>query len=49
MQLAKDEDGKSLLFTGVKSFAHFLKSIQSWLKSYRLGRVLRDDPLDIPI
>ena len=47
--IAKDDEGKVLIFAGGNCFARFLRLFLSFLCSNSLGKVLRDDPLDIPV
>ena len=47
--VAKDDEGKVLIFSGGSCFARFLRMFLSFLCSNSLGKVLRDDPLDIPV
>ena len=47
--IAVDDEGKVLIFAGGQCFARFYRMYLSFLRANGLGKVLIDDPIDIPI
>jgi len=49
LSIARDEEGKVLIFSDLKCCHRFEKSFLAWLRANGLGKVLRNDDIDVPV